>query len=134
MAKDLTESSRHVLPIPRFTNSTMKASYLPLPKTQTQTRHENSSSSRQKDAKGRRHKLSRAESSLSTLPAIRAYLSREYSEAQLDRVPPVFVSHLRDGGGVYLVEPYSVTLRKAVEREGEGVIVKPWGRKNSKDG
>jgi len=126
MAKDIYESSRRVLPlpIPRFTNSTMKASDIPLPKTHHEKRQSPKS----------RHRLSRTESSLSTLPAIRAYLSREYSEAQLNRVPPVFVTHLRDGGGVYLVEPYSVTLRKAVEREGEGVIVKPRGRKESKDG
>jgi hypothetical protein len=57
------------------------------------------------------------------IPAVLAHLSEEYSEEQILRVPPVFVPSCC-GGFTTLGEPYEVTLRRAVERDGESVLVK----------
>lgn len=65
---------------------------------------------------------------LFTVPAILAHLEKKYSEEQLNRVPPVFISSY-NGGTATLAEPYAVTLRRAVENNGDGVLVKR--RKNA---
>lgn len=56
-----------------------------------------------------------------TIPAILAQLTKEYSEEQLIRVPPVFMPSY-NGGTASLGEPYAVTLRRAVDRDPSALV------------